>query len=144
MVIYIENDGHQIIATNYWQTELAQRGLVYVSVNAGAFRILLPRQLVSAIDDMQSAKYVIATRGTWYVEGTHPRKDSFEFMFEDDSDAPYSIHIVREQIDRLPAAADEGRTDLTCLVYTDGPKLELELPARYRRAKRLPCLQVWS
>lgn len=144
VVIYVKNDGPIIIDTNYWQTELAQRGLVFVSVNAGAFRLLMPQVMEAAIEEMKTADYVIITRGTWYPPGSYPRQNAFELLFEDYSAAPYSIHVSMEQVDRLPIESDEGRTDLKCLVYTEGPTLRLALPARYRRAKRLPYLKPWE
>jgi hypothetical protein len=48
-----------------------------------------------------------------------------------------------EQIDRLPFDSDAGR-EVICTVWTRGPKLELTLPARYRRSAKLPELSPWS
>ncbi len=36
--IEISNDGQKITATNYWQSDYARAGALYISVNAGAVR----------------------------------------------------------------------------------------------------------
>ena len=41
-VISIENKGQRIVRTNYFDTENARSGFVYLSWNAGAGRVLLP------------------------------------------------------------------------------------------------------
>lgn len=41
-MITISNDGQKIVSTNYWDTEHAKRGFLYLSWNAGAGRLLLP------------------------------------------------------------------------------------------------------
>ena len=143
MFIRIENEGCKVIATNWWSLPEAKQGYMYVSINAGAFRILLPDRDPEMLREMRTAEYVIVTRGVLVMHGHPPVKDGLEFLFEDHSDSPFSIHVSPQQVDRLIPASDEGRTDLACLVYTEGPTLELELPARYRRAERLPYLKPW-
>jgi hypothetical protein len=139
-MLKIENDGAEIAATNFWQTDIARAGAVYVSVNAGAFRLLLPRVFERALPDIATAREVIVLRGPWPEQA---RADAFELLFEDRSDSPFVIHIGAQQIDRMPLAADEGRRDLVCAVWTDGPKKRLALPASYRRVSRLPWLKPW-
>ncbi|MDX9788933.1 MAG: hypothetical protein RBT11_19320 [Desulfobacterales bacterium] len=39
-LIQISNDGPEILSTNYWETEHAKKGFLYMSINAGAFRLL--------------------------------------------------------------------------------------------------------
>jgi hypothetical protein len=65
MLLTIENDGQEITATNFWQTEQARRGSFYLSTNAGAFRLLVPEQHKSAIAEFKTAKDVILTRGPY-------------------------------------------------------------------------------
>jgi hypothetical protein len=152
--LHIQNDGGRLVDTNYWATPLARAGFSYLSINAGVFRLLLPgqndRQVVAEI---RTATEVIITRGTWHrppalqPDGTkrlmHPRPDALELLFEDDTATPYVMHLSRESIDRLPTRADEGREDLRLHVYTAGPTLALDFPARYRRASKLPYLKRW-
>lgn len=150
-MIRIDNVGPRITGTDYFDSEHARRGMAYLSANAGALRLLLPER--GWLDEMRGAEYAIITRGEWTPElvrqpdGSrrvqHPR-DAIELLFEDHTDSPMAMHLVVEQVDRMPVRADEGRTDLQLLVYTAGPTLEMELPARYRRARRLPHLKPWG
>ena len=94
------------------------------------------------------------TQGTWtpapeqQPDGTRrvrlPRESAMELLFEDHTDSPYAILMRPEQCGTLPARRDVGRTDIRCLVYSDGPRLELDIPARFRLASRLPHLQPWT
>lgn len=135
-MLVIKNEGPYIKETNYWQTPHGQR-YFYVSVNARAFRLLVPRQSETEIDEMRTGQYVIVTRGRWHGG------EGVELLFEDGSDSPYVIHVQGAQVDRLPPTTDAGRTDLRCLVYTQ-TGLALELPARYRTAPKLPFLRPWE
>jgi hypothetical protein len=151
-VIRIDNDGPRLAGTNYFETEQAHAGNVFVSTNAGAFRLLVPRGARGWLDEMRGADYLIVTRGQWTpapmrlpdntVRQQHPR-EALELLFEDGSDSPFVLHVGAESVDRLPSRQDDGRTHLRCLVYTEGPTLELEIPARFRRAARLPHLKPW-
>lgn len=139
-MLMIENSGPEICSTNYWDTEYARGGVLYVSVNAGAFRLLLPPALEPALMDMRTAREVIISRGPW--PGKKP--DAFELLFEDGSDAPYTLQFGAEQIDRAPAKIDEGRDGLLCTVWTAGLVNALTLPAAYRRVAKIPCLQPFK
>lgn len=41
-MITIANDGQRLVETNYWTLPHAQRGLCYLTANAGALRLLVP------------------------------------------------------------------------------------------------------
>jgi hypothetical protein len=139
-MLKIENDGPLITASTYWRSAYARRGVLYLSVNAGALRILLPPALDTAIPDMATAREIIVSRGPW---PTASRPDAIELLFDDGSDAPYAMHVGIEQIDRIPPDSESGRT-LTVTVWRDGPTMVLERLGRYRRVSRLPCLEPWS
>jgi len=143
-MITIENDGQDITGTNYWETEHAGRGLVYVSINAGCFRLLIPDARVSEIGEMRTAREVIVSRGPWPKMGRH---DAVELMFEDDSDEPYALHLSTESFDRLPLPADRDRPGQEprwkLSVWTTSGKA-LELPCRYRVVKSIPCMKPWK
>lgn len=137
-MIRIENDGPLVVATNYFTTEHARLGLIYLSINASAFRLLVP-STCQPIDAM-GAKYIIVTRGKW------PEKDwreCFEFVWEDESDSPYHLIIETKNADRLPIDSDVGCTDLRCIGYAPDLSIVFDLPARYRTAKRIPHLKPW-
>jgi hypothetical protein len=137
--LQIKNHGQAIVASNYWDSELANDGNAFLSVNAGAFRLMLPDNQLAALADMRTGKLVIISRGPWPAQ---QRDDAIEVLFDDDSDSPFAIHIGTEQIDRLPLDANVGQ-QVTCTVWTRGPNLALSLPARYRRSERLPDLRPW-
>lgn len=123
MQITIENQGPIIRATNYWQTPQAKAGGLYLSWNAGAARLLAPGLTETDFADMRSAREVVVTRGPWRDV------DAYELLFEDDSDAPYSVCLGVHQSDRLLPASDDGKK-IRVLVYS--PKgLEVDLPGRF-------------
>lgn len=135
-LITIGNNGQKIVKTNYWQTKHAEKGFVYLSWNAGAGRLLVPKNQEHILDEMKTGVYVIVSRGKWN------ERDALELLFEDNTDAPYSISIVSDQTDRLLPETDQGG-GFVIAVWTENGK-QLELPAKYREVESLPCLLAWS
>jgi hypothetical protein len=130
-LLQLRNDGPKLVERNFWT--LPNTGKFFVSVNAGAFRILLPASLEVYVSEMSTVREVAISRGPW---PDADREDAFEFLFDDDSQSPFVLHAVPESLDRLPIKADEGRGDLACLVYVgkEGKPVEvLALTAGYRR-----------
>lgn len=78
-------------------------------VNAGAIRVLIPRAMRRVIQDMRTARYVIASRGPWPEAG---RPDALELLFEDGSDWKnvWSVTAVIRLLagTRLPGPAPGG------------------------------------
>jgi hypothetical protein len=142
-LITVENDGAELVATNYWHTENAKKGYVYLTVNAGCFRLLVPRGKGLSLDDIKSGKVALVTRGPWPEMGKH---DALELLFEDYSDSPFILHIVAEQVDRMPLDSDRDRPGQPprwkLAVYNESGKV-CEMPARYRKAKKLPYMKEW-
>lgn len=139
-MLTIQNNGPEIVSTNYWQTEHAACGYVYLSINAGAFRILIPPSQEGAIAEMLTAREAIISRGPWADQGG---REAMEILFEDFTDTPYSLCILAEQCDRLPADSDRNRTNLRLSIWTVAGKAG-EMPAKYRKVKRLPWLKPWQ
>jgi hypothetical protein len=83
-ILAVENDGQEIRATNYFESEYARRGAFYLSVNAGAFRLLVPPAHESAIEEFRTAKEVVVSRGAWTAQR---RKDALEILFDDTTEA---------------------------------------------------------
>ncbi len=144
IVIVIENNGPEIVTTNYWATALAKRGAFFLSANAGAFRLLVPEIQFALIAEMLTAKEVVISRGRWAEHGGI--KDAFEVLFEDQSEAPFSIQLTREQIDRLPLDSDQGKIFIFS-IWTESGKVKA-FKCRYRRVLEIPSLrpggQDWS
>lgn len=119
-MIRIENDGPDIRATNYWQTEHARAGLCYLSGNAGTWRLLLPDASAAMLDEMRTGQRVT-------IEPSIQQPASWDVVFEDGTDSPFSVAIDRRQIDRAMAPA--GSCRLTVWMPTG---LALDLPCEVR------------
>jgi hypothetical protein len=151
-LIQVSNHGPLLLATNYWDSDLALAGKVFVSVNAGAIRVLLPPARYGDLAEMQVAKECVLSRGRpsaelMMLDGWHMVVDEvIEIMFDDRSDSPYALHLTPESFDLLPAEPAPGR-EWICTVWTakDGkPYKGLELICHWRRVPRIPCLKSWS
>ena len=134
--IQIQNNGPEIASTNYWESEYARRGIIYLSFNAGAARLLLPPPFYPSLTEMDTGRLVILSLGQLDTGQT-----GYELLFGDYSDSPYSILVGTQQTDRLLSKSDSGR-DLIVSVWCDGNK-KLELPAKFRVVESVPCLKPW-
>ena len=112
-LITVQNHGALILQSNYWESDLAQGGKVFCSVNAGAIRILLPPARYGDLADMRTGKYCILSRGPWPDQG---KAEGIEIMWEDGSDSPYALHLTPESFDLLPGEPKAGR-EWVCAVY---------------------------
>lgn len=137
-MLKIENKGQAVASTNYWDSEHAKAGYCFLSWNAGAARLLLPDSQKLLLKEMRSAKFVIVSRGPW---PEHGGREALELLFEDDSDAPFCLHLVAEQCDRLIPETDQGG-GFAVTVWTRGGE-KLRVPGQYRQVASLPCLEPW-
>lgn len=135
-MIAISNNGPEILETNYWDSELASKGLVFISVNAGALRVLFPKSEEKHLLDVQAAHHCIFSVGPWPDIGVD---QAIEVLFEDGSDAPFALFLTINSIDRLPSplAFCEHRT---LSVWTEGPKKVFETKCYIRSVDKIPCL----
>lgn len=141
-MIQVSNHGPLITSTNYWNSDLATAGKVFCSVNAGAIRVLMPRSRWGDLNDMRASKYCVLSRGPWPSER---KSEAVEIMWEDNSDAPYALHLTPESFDLLPAEPEAGR-EWICSVWTekDGrPHKSLERICHWRRVDKIPCMRAW-
>lgn len=51
----IKSNGADIVSTDYWDTEHAARGLVYLSGNAGVWRLLVPDASAGLLGEMRGS-----------------------------------------------------------------------------------------
>lgn len=138
-VMQINNVGQYLESTNYWESAHAQLGYVYLSWNAGAARLLVPDAVKHSIDEMRTASSVIVSSGPWTEQGGN---EGFEILFEDHSNSPYCIHLMAGQTDLLPHE-NRPTKSFPFSVWTSEGK-QLELPAKYRAVKAIPCLAPWT
>lgn len=136
--IYLRNDGAQIVDTNYWTTSAAAAGFCYLSLQAGALRLLVPDAQRDAIKEMKTAEFVIASFGFWPESDT----EGVELLFEDNSSQPFALHLPVKLMDRQVSASDMGR-DVPFLLYSPHG-LEFEKRVKLRRVAKIPCLEPWG
>ncbi|EIG9751951.1 hypothetical protein DNS71_003252, partial [Escherichia coli] len=114
-MFFIENEGQAVARTDYWQSVQAQ---------AGAARLLVPDAAKHLLREMRGAEYVIISKGTLHG------RDALELIFEDGSDAPFVIHMLSEQCDRLLPENNQGG-GFVVTVWTRGGN-QLRYPGKYR------------
>ncbi len=143
-VAYFKNDGPELLETNYWDLEHAKKGYLHLSINAGCFRLLLPKAAGVSEEEMKSCSVVLVTRGPWPSEG---KLDALEILFEDYSESPFMIHLSSQQCERMPLDSDRDRPGQNpkwmFALYNEEGKV-FECPARYRKAKRIPYMKAWK
>lgn len=137
-MITIENDGPEIRATNYWDTPLNTKGAVVGSLNAGALRLLIPDCHKDYIREMRTGKEVIVSKAPYRG------RMSYEFLFEDYTDSPFSLIIEENQMVPVGILDSEDGKAITVSVWSRGLKKEMELPGRFRVVTVLPCLLPWG
>jgi len=124
-MIHIANNGPRVVSTDYWSTEHAAQGLVYLSVNADAVRLLAPHGWPDVGDPR-------VTHASVQIVGA-PSIGVAHVVLEDGTPSPAYLTIDVRQCDRALPAADLGRR-ITLLVYApsvnNGVTLLRELPAR--------------
>jgi hypothetical protein len=109
MPITFGNRGQQLVETNYWSSEYAASGLVYLSCNAGALRLLVPRSAEHMLVEMQTAAFVIVEPAL-ELPATH-----VDVVFDDGTDTPFRVSIGPEMRDRQLTPG----TSVPFLVYTE-------------------------
>jgi hypothetical protein len=101
ILIRLDNAGSTLLSTSYWATAHAQRGLLYLSINAGALRLLVPAAIRS---DLEAGCPPVGTP----CEVSQGR-DRIEIAWLDDPARPWAIEIDARQCDRRLPDADSGR-----------------------------------
>lgn len=141
-LLTITNHGPLILSSNYWSSELAARGLLYLSTNAGAFRLMVPLSQRVAISDMRAgAKSIVVSMLP--VDRWRPGEYAVEWMVEDGSGSPWSCHLSPGQIDRAPGPEDVGRAWIGTVwdLKNGRPHKCLERPAFFQVVPSLPWLR---
>ena len=136
--LLIKNSDQDILSTNFWESEWNRAGVFACSINAGAFRLLVPDPRRADIKEMQTGKEIIISKGTLLG------RPGYEFLFDDHTDDPYSIQLGQTQfIGFIPADTEHGKVTMFS-AWVRGPTKVLEMPARFRVVKKLPYLKPWS
>lgn len=137
--IVIKNKGPDIAETNYWDSAQAQRGLLFLSYNAGDARVLVPDSRHDLLNEMATAKYVILSQGPWTVMA---QRLAVEVLFEDNSDAPFALHMAESQFDRTLPSRNQG-DGFFVTVWTRAGR-QLRFPGKFRLVPEIPSLAAWE
>jgi hypothetical protein len=141
----IENDGPTITSTDYWTSDHGKAGAVFLSINAGAFRLLVPPRVErDVLDGLGKVRDAVVSRGPWPDERV---ADAVEVLLDDGSRSPFALHLSLASVDRLPIDDDAKKTWRLSLWVRDGDegaRCALDVPCGYRRSKRLPDLRPRS
>jgi hypothetical protein len=139
-MITIDNHGPLILASNYWGSEMAQRGLIFCSPNAGCIRVLVPASKRELIEEARKAQYVILSRGPWLVQGV---EEGIEILLEDGSDSPYAIQLTPESWGMLPAEPPPGQEWVIAFwdLKKGKPHKAVERKCHWRRVPKVPWLK---
>lgn len=141
-LITVENDGEFVAGTNYFSTKRAQDGLAFLSMNAGALRLLVPASIAYVINEVETGRHVVVTHGVHRQVGLQ----MYELLFDDGSDSPFSFQILPEQIDRggigIAQAASKSRK-LHVYLEDSGCRLVATFDVFFRESDYLPCLKPW-
>lgn len=143
IMLEIHNHGPLVVRTNYWESDMAQAGKFYCSVNAGAIRLLVPQSQRPAIEDMRASTRIVLSRGPWPAMGL---PEAVELLFDDGTDAPYALHLSPESFDLLPAEPPTGY-EWVLSVWDEKkgrPHKAVERPCHWRRVPRIPWLRPWN
>lgn len=111
-LVEITNDGPAITRTSYWRTPHARRGLLYLSVNAGALRILVPTPTGHLLADLPAIGTPVELERSAYQDS-----ETYRFLWLDDPRNPYAVEIDQRQCDRRLPRAEDGRI-LPLIWYT--------------------------
>ena len=141
----IGNAGKEIAQSNYWDTEMAQAGLAYLSFNAGCARLLIPDATCREVPEMiKGARHVVISM----LPIEQAREDCYcvEFMIEDGSSYPWCWHASRSSFDRHPGSSGHG-AELLAAVWgrkNGKPHKFFEVKAKLRIANAIPCMQPFE
>ena len=134
-VLFVQNDGPNIAASNYWESPMCEAGLVYLIGGYHTLRLLVPEKL-EPLAEIKGVTEAIISRGPWRA-----KPDAIEVLLEDHTDTPFSLHFGPEQFDILPSKQERG---FPFSIWGPGAKKLLELPGSYRIVPQLPWLKPWG
>jgi hypothetical protein len=147
-MLKIQNDGPEIVATNFWSTSFNSIGAFYLTIGAGSARLLIPDAQRHNVPEMRrGVKYVVLnylrSPDTW--NGKH---EVLEILFEDKSSAPFSIRIGMNQMERIPDSETDTGRRLQFAAYcrhpnvgSQGVKKVIQRNCFVQFVPRLPWLQ---
>jgi hypothetical protein len=131
-----ENAGKKLKSTNYWDSEHAKKGALFFSINAGCIRMLIPDNMHHIISEIKTGKKIIISRGPWPDQN---REDGFEILFDDYTEAPFTLHVGVEQWAMLPAKSNKWE-----FAAWTREGMVLEKRCYYRTVDHIPYGKPWG
>jgi hypothetical protein len=101
--IEVLSDGPRVVATSYWSSPHAQSGYVWISVNAGAVRVLVP----PAAERRPLAELPPAGTPCLYVQDG--RSGARRIVYLDDPASLWVLEVGAAQADRTLPPGEHGR-----------------------------------
>lgn len=137
-MIHFVNQGQEIRASDYWDSDWNKQGIIGCSKNAGTFRLLIPDAMKNQVTEMKTCKEIIISKGKYCSH------IGYEFLFINHLNYPYCIHIGEKQFfSHEPADTEHGKSVLVSL-WTRGSEKVFERAARFRVVDRLPYMRPWE
>lgn len=135
-------DENGLVETNYFESEHAKLGLAHVVLNRRCFIVLLPLNSnisPNNLKDIYACDHVVVSRGPCKEnkEGGDPFwKDTFEILFEDNTNTPFRLTLSAMAFAVLPNK-EWLRIKFPIKFYNDNGKM-FEKDCYYRIVKRIP------
>ena len=135
--LLIQNDGHEIAYTNFWDmTKL--KGFLLLSWSDDIARFLISKQHEYLVSQGKNANLVIISKPKY----TEPNKmELMEIRFDNYPRTSFSINIPTNYSDKPIAELQHGDHFTIALWTKDGK--QCEIPGRFRLVDSLPCLDRW-
>ncbi len=129
--------GEQIVAADYFGSDLENAGLYQVTCMNGVIRLMWPANRKATIQQMMLAKEIIVTRGTY--EG----HEALEILFDDHSEAAYMLLIMESSlVGFFPGDPVDKPWKFAIWMWVNGgPRMVYSKMAHWRQGTTLPDLR---
>ena len=131
-----ENQGIHLVKTNFFRSQRAREGACFVSVVEGAFRLLLPpgsKALEAGLATLTEAK---VTRGFYRCLQTGLLRPAVQLVLLG-RQGRGGVTVEAHDMDSFHWPKHYTEKSPRCLVFADGPRLVVNVPARYRGRGKL-------
>lgn len=136
MIIGNDIDNNKEVATtDYFETELAKKGLVYLSYCNGCIRMFIPELVEKHIPEMKTGKEIVIS--------VSAKTNQIEIMFDDSSEAPFCINISKEMIDFAIWKKSHNK-QVDFYAYTEDLKKVIDTKCYMRIVPSIPCRQPFN
>ena len=100
-MIFIDNNGTDIISTNYWHTKYGKKNFMYMSFKDGVFRLLVPDKLTPTINSCQSMELCTVSYGK--LMGTIK-----DMMYEVNFNGQILLNVSLQHTNNMPSKLSHG------------------------------------